>query len=137
MISRVGPLTKGWAIAVLILGWFILCKPWIIDHRAIPWDSKDVFYPFASFISYSIHSGQLPFWNPYVFGGFPMISDPQSMIFSPVALGLILVFDKPSFFWFDIIELLHLLIGGLGMLLVSIRLGRSPSLRKPSTNLIR
>ena len=85
-----------------------------------------MFYPFASFVSHSIHSGQSPFWNPYVFSGFPMISDPQSMMFSPVSLGLILAVDKPSFYWFDIIELLHLLLGGLGMLLVSIRLGRSP-----------
>lgn len=126
MNTRAGALTKGWAIAILVLGWFILCKPWIIDHRAIPWDNKDVFYPFASFISNSIRSGQSPFWNPYVYGGYPMISDPQSMMFSPVSLVLMLAVEKPSFYWFDIIELLHLLIGGLGMLLLSIRLGRSP-----------
>src|SRR6185436_14411331 len=55
-----------------------------------------------------------------------MASDPQSTIFSPVGLILMLLVDKPSIYWFDTIELLHVLIGGIGMLLLSVRFGRSP-----------
>lgn len=72
-------------------GWLVLCKPWLLDHRVIPWDSKDQFYPFARFISESIRSGQLPFWNPYVYAGYPMVSDPQSLMFSPLAAGMMLI----------------------------------------------
>ena len=126
MFARFGPLTTGRALVVLIIGWFILCKPWFIERRVIPWDSPDVFYSFARFASQSIRSGQSPFWNPYVYGGYPMASDPQSMIFSPVAVILMLLVDKPTIYWFDSVELLHVLIGGIGMLLLSVRFGRSP-----------
>jgi hypothetical protein len=126
MFSRMLPLTKKQAILVLILGWLILCKPWFVNHRVVPWDSKDVFYPFARFISQSIRAGQSPFWNPYVYGGYPMASDPQSMMFSPLGLILMLAVNKPTMHWFDTIELLHVLLGGIGMLLLSMRFGRSP-----------
>jgi Bacterial membrane protein YfhO len=119
--------TKKAAVAILVVGWLILCKPWFLDHRVVPWDSKDVFYPFAHFVSESIHSGDSPFWNPYVYAGYPMASDPQSQMFSPIALALMLIPAHPSYHWFDAIELLHLLMGGVGMLLLAIRFGRSPT----------
>ena len=40
------------------------------------------------------------------------------MIFSPLALGLMLLVETPSFTWFDMIERLHLLLGGIGILLL-------------------
>ena len=48
------------------------------------------------------------------------------MIFSPLAMGLMLLTDKPSMRWFDGIELVHLLLGALGILLLSVRLRWSP-----------
>jgi hypothetical protein len=105
----------------LVVGWLILCKPWFWDSRTVPYDSKSQFYPTLRFVSQSLRDGELPFWNPYIYGGYPTVSDPQSMIFSPLALILMTVVDKPSIHWFDAVELLHLLMGGLGMLAVCIR----------------
>lgn len=119
-------MAKKSAVVILIIGWFILCKPWFFDHKTVPWDSKDQFYPFAHFVSQSIRSGESPFWNPYVYAGYPMASDPQSLMFSPIALGLFLIPSHLSIHWFDTIELLHLLIGGVGILLLSMRFGQSP-----------
>src|SRR5437879_1421802 len=48
------------------------------------------------------------------------------MTFSPLALLMMLAIDKPSFHWFDSIELFHLLMGGIGMLLLCIRFGYAP-----------
>ena len=62
-------MTKKSAVVLLVLGWFLLCKPWFFDHRVVPWDSKDQFYPFAHFVSESIRSGESPFWNPYSAAG--------------------------------------------------------------------
>ena len=125
LISHVRPMQMGPAVFLLAIGWLILCAPWFVEKRTIPFDSKDYFYPSLYFVSQSIRNGALPFWNPYVYGGYPMVSDPQANIFSPVALLLMIIVDKPSVYWFDGVELLHVLIGGLGMVLLSVRFGRS------------
>ncbi len=109
------------AIALLTLIWLVLCRPWFLEGRTVPWDSKDQFYPWLYFVSRALHSGDSPCWNPYVYGGFPMCSDPQSTIFSPIVLGLMLAVDRPSFQALDRIELLHLLLGGVGTLVLGVR----------------
>jgi hypothetical protein len=114
------------AIALLVLGWFLLCFPWFVEKRTVPWDSKDEFYPTLYYISQSIRSGVTPLWNPYSFSGQPLVSDPQSMLFSPLAVGLMAIVDKPSPYWFDAVEFLHLLMSGLGMLLLTVHFGRRP-----------
>jgi len=43
------------------------------------------------------------------------------MIFSPLAVGLMLLVNKPTMHWFDGIELLHLLLGAIGVLLLAVR----------------
>jgi hypothetical protein len=97
------------AIALLVVGWLILCSPWFLEKRTVPWDSKDEFYPTLYYISQAIRSGDPPLWNPYSFSGHPIISDPQSLIFSALAVGLMAAVNEPSVYWFDAIEFLHLL----------------------------
>ena len=85
---RQPPLDGGlrhWAIvAMLLLGCsLVLTWPWLSGRVTIPWDAKAHFHAQVAFLAQSIHSGQSPFWAPYVFGGHPQIADPQSMIFSP------------------------------------------------------
>lgn len=113
------------SVALLVLGWLALSAPWLAGGRVVGWDSKDQFYPTLRFVTESIRSGESPFWNPYVFGGYPTVSDPQSMLFSPLALALMLVPREPSMGWFDTIEFLHILLGGIGILLLSARFGVS------------
>ena len=120
------PLRLRSAIFLLVLGWFILCLPWFAEKRTVPWDSKEQFYPTLYYISQSFRSGDLPLWNPYTFGGNPTVSDPQSLFFSPIAVTLMTAVNKPSVYWFDTVEFLHVLLGGLGMLLLTVHLGRTP-----------
>jgi len=109
------------AIVTLIALWLILCRPWFFGDRVVPYDSQGQFYPALSFVSQSLRAGESPCWNPYIYGGYPMCSDPQSMIFSPLALGLMLLPSQPTMQWFDGIELLHLLLGATGILLLAVR----------------
>ena len=107
-----------WASLLLLAGaWFLLSWPWLIDGRVIPWDAKNHFYPILRFVAQSLHSDQSPFWNPYHMGGYPLVSDPQSMLFSPIMVGLAALVEKPSMRLVDAAQLLHLLIGGVGVLL--------------------
>ncbi|MCL4508151.1 MAG: YfhO family protein, partial [Chloroflexi bacterium] len=38
--------------------------------------------------------GELPVWNPYTFGGYPQLADPQTALFYPVGLLFNLVFAR-------------------------------------------
>src|SRR2546429_9796297 len=100
-ISFVRPLNTRQSVFALVAVWAILCAPWFSARRTVPYDSKDEFYPTLYFVTQSLRNGELPLWNPYIYGGYPTISDPQSMTFSPLALLMMLAIDKPSFHWFD------------------------------------
>lgn len=108
-----------WASFASVAGaWLFLCWPWLVDGLIIPWDAKNHFYPLLRFVAQSLHDGQSPAWNPYHMGGYPMISDPQSMLFSPLMLGLAALVERPSMRLVDAVQLLHLLIGGFGIALL-------------------
>ena len=105
-------------LLLLGAGWFLLSWPWLVGGLIIPWDAKNHFYPILRFVAQSLHSDQSPAWNPYHMGGHPMISDPQSMLFSPLMIGLAALVERPSMRLVDAVQLLHLLIGGVGVLLL-------------------
>src|SRR5262245_17468788 len=91
------PATLGlFALAALVLAW-----PWLSGAVTIPWDAKSQFLPQVSFLAASLARGESPFWTPNVFAGWPQISDPQSLIFSPLHLLLAFVAPRPGFPAFD------------------------------------
>jgi hypothetical protein len=49
-------------------------------------DFTDQYYPLRHFVAASYAEGQMPFWNPYIFGGQPGLADPQAAAFYPPAL---------------------------------------------------
>lgn len=72
-----------------------------------------------------LHAGQAPWWNPYLFGGYPQFTDPQAMTFQPSIVLPMLASSLPSLRWFDTIVAAHVLLGGLG----AVRLARAYGLR--------
>ncbi|UPG94951.1 hypothetical protein [Luteibacter aegosomatissinici] len=70
----------------------------------------------AYFNAHSLREGVAPWWNPYIFAGYPQIADPQAMLFSPLLTGWMLLRSEPTMSWFVIGALLHLYVGGLSML---------------------
>ena len=44
----------------------------------------DQFFPWRYLVSEHLHAGQLPLWNPYQNGGYPMHGDPQSAAWYPI-----------------------------------------------------
>lgn len=96
--------------------WVLLAWPWLVGGAIIPWDAKTEFYPTVRFLSDVWHSGQSAFWNPYVFGGWPLVADPQSLIFEPLLAALAWLVERPSMAAVDRVELLHLLLVGLAVL---------------------
>jgi hypothetical protein len=87
-------------------------------------------YPFRVFAATSMASGQLPFWNPYTFGGMPFLADIQTAVFylPSVALTLAVHHETLHHFWLELMILLHYPLAGGGMFY----LARSFGLRRVS-----
>ncbi len=47
-------------------------------------DLASFFYPIHVFAAETLHSGELPLWNPNLFGGMPFAADIQSGVFYPL-----------------------------------------------------
>lgn len=122
------PSEKGWVFAALALtaAWFVYAIPWLFQGMVIPWDSKDFYYPVLRFLAASLAQGEPGEWNPYLYSGFPAIADPQSWYFTPTFRFFASVNAAPSMTAMDAVELLHLLFGAFGLLLLCRRIGVRP-----------
>src|SRR5581483_8032505 len=73
-------------LALFILALLAIAFYWdvLFTNRAIfPWDAFDFFYPLLSYVHEELQQLRMPLWNPYLFGGFPIIADPEAQIFYP------------------------------------------------------
>jgi hypothetical protein len=106
----------GLAAALFILCALAFAWPWLSGRVTIPWDAKAHFHPQFVFLAHALHSGQSPFWTPYVFAGMPQIADPQSLIFSPFYLVAAAFVPEPSFALGDSIAFAMIAMGGLALM---------------------
>lgn len=113
------------AVIVFLGCWVCLALPWISGQVTIPYDAKALFQAQLQFLASALHSGQSPFWNPYMFVGFPQVADPQSLIFSPALLIAYLV-KEPEFRLLDWYVMGLLGLGGLAILLLCFDKGWHP-----------
>ena len=105
-------------VGLYALGFAVLASPWLSGSVTIPWDAKSNSFPNLSFLARSLAQGQLPFWTPNVYAGWPQIADPQSLIFSPLHFALALFDATPSFVAADAVVFALLFIGGFGVILI-------------------
>ena len=77
-------------IAIFALAFLLPAWPWLSGAVTIPWDAKSQFFPQVQFLATSFARGEWPWWAPNVFAGWPEISDPQSLLFSPLHVLLAL-----------------------------------------------
>ena len=98
---------------VIFLAWCGGSWHWLSGKSFIPWDSIDAFFPQVAFVVNALARGESPTWNPLIFGGIPVLGDPQGMIFTPHVLTGVL--SGPAFgLWiFDITTLACMLAGAL------------------------
>ena len=95
--------------------WLIAASRWVVTDTVVPWDAKNQFYAFFRFLAAALHAGEVPFWNPFHYGGHPSVADPQSLLFAPVFVVWAWFDAEPSMRAFDLIVYAHLLAGGLAM----------------------
>ena len=100
---------------------------WYLAGAVVPWDSKNHFYPMYRFLAGALSHHQIPFWNPYHFGGYPAVADPQSLIFTPTMFLFAWLVPNASMEGFDAVVYAHLLVGGIGILGLFRRRGWYPA----------
>jgi hypothetical protein len=83
---------------------------WQAAGAVVPWDSKNHFYPMFRFLGDALRHGIVPLWNPYHFGGYPAVADPQSLIFTPSMMLFALIAPDASMPVFDAV-----IVGMLGL----------------------
>jgi hypothetical protein len=104
-------------IAIFALAFLLPAFPWLSGAVTIPWDAKSQFFPPVQFLATSIARGQWPWWTPNVFAGWPLIADPQSLLFSPLHVMLAAASSAVGLRAFDDVTFAYLFLGGLGVLL--------------------
>jgi hypothetical protein len=107
----------------LCLIWLTLNLPLLLNIRVLPWDAMISSYPTVYFNAHTLRIGQLPWWNPYIYSGFPQLADPQGLLFSPLLMAWMLLRKVPGASWFAWGVLLHVLMGGTAMLALLKRSG--------------
>lgn len=86
----------------------------------------DEFFPQSHFVVTSLLRGNWPWWNPYIFGGVPVLGNPQSLLFTPHTVIGLLSGSRFNLYWFDLTTLAGVLCGALALYRYGSAVGRAP-----------
>ena len=109
---RTFALTIGCLLMVAAIAFAI----WPLTGTIVPWDSKNQFYAMFRFLGDALRHGTLPLWNPYQFGGYPSVADPQSLLFAPTMFIFAFAAPQASMQAFDAVVFAHLVVGAVGVI---------------------
>jgi len=107
-------------IAAVIFFGKVLLAPGLIIYG--PWanDTINFFYPIYNLAYSIIGNGDFPYWNSFVFSGYPLAANPQLALFYPLNF---LFLALPTNIAFGYSYLLHVFLGGLFMYLLVRHIG--------------
>jgi Bacterial membrane protein YfhO len=97
--------------AVIIFYWI----PITSSEASIQWDAVDVHYSSQKYFADHVRAGEMPFWTPYIFSGFPFLADPQAGAWYPLNWPFFLIGITPRGIQFEL--LLHAVLACLGAFL--------------------
>jgi len=103
-------------ILTLFFFFLIFYYPIIFGGSSLWEDSLYFFYPYRFFIADQIANGNIPFWNPYIFGGMPIFEDLQAGILNPfnwIYNIIYLLSGDLSFHTYSIISIIYIFILGI------------------------
>jgi hypothetical protein len=65
----------------------------------LPWRHPALFYPYRDFVASALREGRIAFWNPYLFGGAPMLANQQAAVLYPLHWPLIWLPVTKQVYW--------------------------------------
>mgnify|MGYP000897104354 CR=1 FL=1 len=105
--------------AALCLAAFVglLYYPLLFTNRVLATgDILLYFYPYRDFVASALREGHIPFWNPYLFGGAPLLANPQAAVLYPLHWPLIWLPVTKQVYWSAAIHTWLLGMGGYCLL---------------------
>jgi len=103
---------------LVALFWKVIFTPSLLFYR----DVYNYTYPTARYIHELCRQGSLPYWNPYLNYGQPILANPNLLFFYPYTLFLILL---PVDLAYTLHYVLHFALAGIGTYLLARRWGQS------------
>src|SRR5690349_6296921 len=75
----------GWGVTatLLVLTAVFVLAPLVTRSASIQGDAADVHYPLQKYVGDRWRTG-LPFWTPYIYGGYPLLANPKAGVWYPV-----------------------------------------------------
>src|ERR1041385_7856490 len=104
------------AFAVLIFYWIPLTDP----NTSIQWDAVDTHYSPQKYFADHVREGEIPYWTPYIFSGYPFLADPQVGAWYPLNWPFFLMGVVPRTIFFE--NFLHSVVACLGAYWLAFRL---------------
>jgi hypothetical protein len=95
------------AAAVALMFWKVLFTSQILFYR----DILNQSYPLARLIHEICRSGSVPYWNPYLNFGQPILEDPNALFFYPTTVLIVLL---PVRLAFQLHFVLHFMLAAVG-----------------------
>lgn len=119
---------RVWPLLILAATAFLFFRHLFLLQK-VPWisDIKNYYFPNWEYLSGLLRKGDLSFWCPGIYCGFPLFADSEMGVFYPPSPLFMLL---PSTAGFNYFLILHYLLGGCFLYLYCrlLRLGRSASL---------
>ena len=106
------------ALGSLAMFWKVIFTPSMLFIR----DVFNYTYPSTRFIQEMCRHGALPYWNPYLNYGQPLLENPNLLFFYPYTLFIILL---PIDFAYPLFYVVHFALAGIGTFLLARRWGQS------------
>lgn len=103
-------------LAAMACGFYV---PQVVAGTTL-WDGADVHYSAQRYLSNSLHAGQLPFWTPYLFAGFPFLADLQVGAWYPLNWPFFAAGTTPNSMSGEL--LLHTIVACFGAYALAMRL---------------
>jgi hypothetical protein len=111
---------KIWAaLALATIAFYFI--PLFDSRTSIQWDAVDVHYSAQKYFADSVRGGNLPFWTPYIFSGFPFLADPQTGAWYPLHWPFFMMGITPKAIEWELA--LHAFLALWGAYLLARRLG--------------
>ena len=102
---------------VLALFVLLLYYPLLFTNRVLAsGDALLYFYPYRDYVAAALRAGQLPFWNPYLFAGAPLLANPQAAVLYPLHWPLIWLPVTAQVYWSAALHTWLLAMGGYALL---------------------
>jgi hypothetical protein len=110
----------GASLALAGLTVLAYCRVLFFGETFVERDALRFALPSREFLAHALRAGRIPEWLDAVGLGAPFAANPVHEMLAPLGWALALV---PTSFGFDLYNLLHVLIGALGVAALSRRLG--------------